>query len=76
MESTYIEDARYFDGGYLAFFPTYYPDGAYYFFIDAQFRFGYLSHPWRQEVWIFGESLIAEFESIYKQFGWTVKEDL
>lgn len=76
MESIYIEDSRYFGGGYFAFFPAYYPDGDYYFFIDKQFRFGYLSHPWRQEVWLFGESLIAEFESIYKQFGWTVKEDL
>ena len=76
MESIYIEDSRYFGGGYHAFFPAYYPDGDYYFFIDKQFRFGYLSHPWRQEVWIFGEKLISEFESVYKKFGWTVKEGL
>lgn len=76
MESFYIEDSRYFGGGYDAFFPTYYPDGDYYFFIDEQFRFGYLSHPWRQEVWIFGECLVDEFESIYKQLGWMLKEGL
>lgn len=76
MKSVYIEDSRYMGGGYYAFFPTYYPDGDYYFFIDEQFCFGYLSHPWRQEVWIFGEPLIVEFKNIYKQFGWTIKEGL
>lgn len=76
MESIYTEDSRYFSGGYLAFFPAYYPDGDYYFFIDEHFRFGFLSHPWRQEVWIFGDKIISEFEKIYKQFGWTVKEGL
>ena len=76
MESIYVADSRYFGGGYLAEFPPYYPDGDYYFFIDTHFRFGYLSHPWRKEVWIFGESLIGKFESIYKQLRWTVKEGL
>ena len=76
MKSIYVEDPRYFGGGYDAIFPPYYPDGDYYFFIDEYFRFGYLSHPWRQEIWIFGENLIAEFENIYKQFGWTEKEGL
>ena len=55
-------------------YPEYYPDGDYYFFIDEQFRFGYLGHPWRQEVWIFGKCLIAEFEALYPQLGWTKKE--
>lgn len=76
MKSIYVEDSRYIGGGYDAFFPSYYPDGDYYFFIDEHFRFGYLSHPWRQEIWIFGENLIAEFENIYKQFGLTEKEGL
>ncbi len=76
MESIYIEDSRYSGGGHWAYFPDYYPDGDYYFFIDKQFRFGYLSHPWREEVWIFGECLIAEFESIYKQLGWVKKEGI
>lgn len=76
MESFYVEDSRYYGGGYFAYFPPYYPDGDYYFFIDEHFRFGYLSHPWRKEVWIWGESLFTEFENIYKQFGWTIKEGL
>ena len=76
MQSTYVENSKYSDGGYFACFPDYYPDGDYYFFIDEQFRFGYLSHPWREEVWIFGICLIAEFESIYKQLGWVKKEGI
>lgn len=76
MQSVYIEDAKYYGGGHHAAIPSYYPDGDYYFFIDEQFRFGYLSHPWRQEVWIFGENLVGEFEKIYKQFGWIEKDGL
>lgn len=76
MESIYVEDSKYSDGGYWACFPDYYPDGDYYFFIDEQFRFGYLSHPWREEVWVFGDCLISEFESIYKQLGWVKKEGI
>ena len=76
MESIYVDDSNYPDGGYYAYFPDFYPDGDYYFFIDEQFRFGYLSHPWREEVWVFGDCLISEFESIYKQLGWVKKEGL
>ena len=57
-------------GGYTAFFPSFYPDGDYHFFIDEHFRFGYLGHPWRQEVWIFGEELVKQFEEKYKELGW------
>lgn len=76
MVSSYVEDSRYYGGGYHAFFPPYYPDGDYSFFIDEQFRFGYLSHPWREEVWIFGDCLITEFRKIYEQLGWIEKGDL
>jgi len=51
-------------------FPGYYPDGDYYFHIDEHLQFGYLSHPWRQEVWVFGDVLIDEFQRIYSQLGW------
>lgn len=74
MESIYVEDPRYFGGGYQAYFPPYLPDGDYYFFIDQQFRFGYLSHPWREEVWIFGDCLIAEFAKIHSKLGWIEKD--
>lgn len=53
-----------------AYFPSFFPDGDYYFFIDENFRFGYLGHPWRQEVWIFGEVLVRKFEEVYRQLGW------
>ena len=57
-------------GGFYIGIPDYYPDGDYYFFIDEHLEFGYLSHPWRKEVWIFGDKLIEEFEMIYQELGW------
>ncbi len=56
--------------GYYAYFPSYIPDGDYSFFISEDFSFGYLGHPWRNEIWIFGEELIKETEKIYKTLGW------
>lgn len=70
QKSEWVEDGRYPQGGYHAFFPPVYPDGDYYFFIDEDLQFGYLGHPWREEVWIFGEGLVQEFEKIYPQLGW------
>ena len=58
------------NGGYYAYFPSYIPDGDYSFFISEDFSFGYLGHPWRNEIWIFGEELIKETEKIYKTLGW------
>ena len=69
-KSEWVADARYQGGGYYAFFPSFFPNGDYYFFIDENLQFGYLSHPWREEVWIFGEALIDEFEKIYHNLGW------
>lgn len=42
----------------------------YYFFIEENFEFGYLGHPWRQEIWIFGRDLIKEIEQVYPELGW------
>lgn len=70
QKSFWKEDSRYFGGGYYAYFPSFYPDGDYYFFIDEYFEYGYLGHPWRQEVWIFGDELIKRFDIIYKELGW------
>ncbi|MDE5835051.1 MAG: DUF2716 domain-containing protein [Ruminococcus sp.] len=52
------------------FFPCFYPDGDYYFFISKDFRFGYLGHPWRQEVWIFGTDLINNISGKAHLLGW------
>lgn len=66
----WIKDERYQNGGYTAYFPSFFPDGDYCFFINEKFRFGYLGHPWRQEIWIFGELLLDQFKQIYPKLGW------
>lgn len=53
------------------YFPGFYPDGDYYFFISEDFRFGYLGHPWREEVWIFGADLINAISEKAHLLGWT-----
>lgn len=54
----------------VAEFPAFYPDGDYHFFIDEQFRFGYLGHPWRREAWIFGKPLMTAFAALSGRLGW------
>lgn len=70
QRSFWKQDNRYTGGGYHADFPSFYPDGDYYFFIDEFFEFGYLGHPWRQEIWVFGDVLINEIDKIYRDLGW------
>ena len=67
QKSVRLEDEN---GEYWAEFPFYYPDGDYYFFLDEEFRFGYLGHPWRNEIWAFGEKLLPELERIAPALGW------
>ena len=43
------------------YFPSYYPDGDYHMFISKDWSYGMLGHPWRDEIYIFGEQLIKEF---------------
>ena len=45
------------------YFPSYYPDGDYYFFIAKDFSYGLLGHPWRDEIYIFGDELMELFEA-------------
>ncbi len=70
QQNTWVDDKRYLEGGYWAYFPSFYPDGDYYFFIDETFENGYLGHPWRKEVWIFGSKLKNEIEKIYSKLNW------
>lgn len=49
------------------YFPTYYPDGDYYFFIAQDYSYGILGHPWRKELYFFGEKLLAELEKYSDQ---------
>lgn len=70
QRSVYIEDDAAPEDGYDVYFPSFYPDGDYYFFIDEFFRFGYLGHPWRQEIWVFGDELTDKTDEVYESLGW------
>ena len=30
----------------------------------------YRGHPWRQEIWVFGDILIEKIDAIYQDLGW------
>ena len=45
------------------YFPSYYPNGDYYFFIAKDFSYGLLGHPWRDEIYVFGDELMELFEA-------------
>lgn len=72
MQSNVPEKPNFNSNG-IAYFHTFYPNGDYCFFIERYGAFGYLSHPWREEVWIYGESLLKEFTKIEKQLGFIKK---
>jgi hypothetical protein len=42
---------------YNVYFPKFYPDGDYYIFIAKDFSWGYLTDPWRENVFVYGEEL-------------------
>ena len=44
------------------YFPTYYPDGDYHFFISKDWSYGILGHPWREEIYCWGKELINKLE--------------
>ncbi|MFV0394278.1 MAG: DUF2716 domain-containing protein [Coprobacillaceae bacterium] len=67
--SKFIKDERYRHGGYNAYFLEFYPDGDYYFFIAKDLSWGYLTHPWQNKVWIYGEKCIDYFRIYAKQIG-------
>lgn len=50
------------------YFPSYYPDGDYHFFITKDWRLGLFGHPWKQEIYVMGRELIEKFDML--------KEDL
>ena len=45
------------------YFPSYYPDGDYYFFFDPELKYGLFGHPWLGEIVVTGEGLIKQFEN-------------
>ena len=40
-----------------------FPNGDYYFFIQKDFKWGFLGHPWERSITIFGNELINAFEN-------------
>ena len=60
-------------GGYDAYFPDFYPDGDYYFFVQRDLKWGYLGHPWRREIWIFGVPLLDALSPRLEELGFPVK---
>ena len=43
------------------YFPTYYPDGDYHFFVDKSFSEGLFGHPWQQKLYVIGRRVIRAF---------------
>ncbi|MCI9155998.1 MAG: DUF2716 domain-containing protein [Lawsonibacter sp.] len=71
--SHWVEDERYMGGGYDAWFPDFYPDGDYYFFVQRDLKWGWLGHPWRREIWIFGDPLLDALSPTLEELGFPVK---
>ncbi|WP_028543343.1 DUF2716 domain-containing protein [Paenibacillus taiwanensis] len=41
---------------------SFYPDGDYYFFLQKDFKWGYLGHPWEHTITLFGAELVRQIE--------------
>lgn len=51
------------------YFPHYYPDGDYYFFVDPKWKYGMFGHPWLMQIAVFGEELIRSVDLHAKMLG-------
>ena len=68
----FMPDERYLGGGYNVYFPEFYPNGDYYFFLARDFRWGYLTHPWLHRAWVFGDPLRELFHDHADELGFVV----
>ena len=50
-------------------FPTYYPNGDYYFFVAKDLSFGWLGHPWQKKLFLFGEKILHLLDGHELQLG-------
>jgi len=57
-----------------AYFPDFYPDGDYYFFLQRDLKWGYLGHPWRRELWLFGAPLVEALSPKLEALGFPLKK--
>ena len=53
------------------YFPSYYPNGDYYFFVSKDLKYGMLGHPWRKEIYVFGKKLIEAFSKYENELNIT-----
>ena len=53
---------RDFERDVNVYFPSYYPDGDYYFFVSTDWANGLYGHPWRKEIRVKGDKMIRAFE--------------
>jgi hypothetical protein len=53
---------------YNIYFPDFYPDGDYHFFIAKDFSWGYFTHPWTQQLWVFGKEMTEEIKKIPSRY--------
>ena len=62
-------DLRFYDAkrDCNVYFPCYYPDGDFHFFLSSDWQLGLFGHPWRSEICVMGNELIAEFEKLKEQ---------
>jgi hypothetical protein len=65
----FIKDSQYSGGKYNVYFPEFYPNGDYYFFIAKDFSWGYLTHPWLKKAWVFGNKLMCLFQESAHKMG-------
>lgn len=65
-ETEYQYQLQWYDEerGVNVYFPSYWPDGDYYFFLTKDFSTGFLGHPWRKEIWVIGKKMIEAFERV------------
>lgn len=53
------------------YFPSYYPNGDFYFFVSMDWKLGLFGHPFEREIYVMGTRLIQEFDKITEELNIT-----
>lgn len=51
------------------YFPSFYPNGDYHFFVDSDWKYAMFGHPWIGEIVVCGQELIDCFEANRKELA-------
>ena len=51
------------------YFPSFFPDGDYHFFLDQDGKYALYGHPWLNEIVVYGQELIELFEANKESLG-------